>query len=188
MIIASREQANKLLAVDSNLFKNDERNIIPGDSNIEVRALRHGKPAGRENLTAEQRKIIAEEAIISGKTIVEIAEQFGISHDTVAAYKSGATSCATYNEKDEDLSKHINSVKENIISEAQNKLLTAIQEITSDKIGAAKVRDIAGIAKDMSSIVKNMGPEMVVNDNRKVIIYRPRERQEDEYEVIDVSS
>ena len=187
MIITSRDKANILLSDDKNLFKNDERNIIRGESNIEVRELRHGKKEGTTNLTDEQRQIIATEAIASGKTYLEIADEYGISHDSVAAYANGATSCATYNVKDEVLNKHITQVKDVITSAAQNRLLTAIKEITDSKLSDAKVRDLSGIAKDMSTVIKNMGPEVVFNDNRKVILYKPRQREEDEYEVIDVS-
>jgi len=188
MIIASRDKANALLRVDSNLFKNDDRNSIPGETNIEVRSLTHGKKPGTENLSDDQRKIIAEAAHVSGKTIQEIAEEYGVSPDSVAAYKNGATSLATYNEPNVDLDKHIKDVRQTITATAQNKLMLAMQEITGDRLADAKVRDVASIAKDMSSIVKNMGTELTYNDNRKVILYKPRQKEEDEYEVIDVHS
>ena len=201
MIICDRSKANNLLTVESNLFKNDERNIIPESSTImvpltgeviereEVRPVQHGRGAGRENLTDDQRKIIAEEALVSGKTIQEIAEQYGVSASSVSAYSNGVTSTKVYNEKkNESLESHIKETKEIVQAEAQNKLLLAIRNITDEKIGGAKVRDIAGIAKDMSAVIKNMGPETIINDNRKVILYKPRQKEEDEYEVVEVSS
>ncbi len=184
MIICDRESANSLLNDNRNLLSKDERNKDIID--YEVKEIKHGRGLGVENLTPEMRKIIAEEALTSGKTVDEVALEFGVSRDAVNAYKHGATSEATYNEPNTDLAPHVEGVKEQIKSHAQNALLTAIQSLTSNKISGAKAKDIAGIAKDMSSVLRNIEPQTagpVINN--KVLVYSPRVKEEDDYNVIE---
>src|SRR5688572_5568382 len=59
----------------------------------------------------EIRKVIAEESI-NGTPAKELSELFGVSLSSVSAYKNGATSTATYNEKDESLTLHTEKVRE----------------------------------------------------------------------------
>jgi transposase-like protein len=184
VIICSREEANTLIADDRNLFSRDERNkdIV----NYEVKEIKHGRGAGKENLSDEMRKIIAEDALVSGRTIQEVADEYGISRDAVNAYKHGATSEATYNVPNQELAPHVTQVKDEIKLKAQNALLTAIQSLTDDKISGSKAKDIAGIAKDMSSVLRNIEPQTsgpVINN--KVLVYSPRVKEEDDYKVIE---
>lgn len=136
----------------------------------------------------EIRALVAEEAIINGHT-KEIATQFGISKSSVDAYKNGATSTTTYNEPDKSLSDANKQVRDVITDKARGRLMSALDAITDENIGNAKVKDIASIAKDMSVIVKNMEPNVPVDNskNTQVIIYRPRMRDEDEFDVITVN-
>jgi len=184
MIICSRDEANKLIHDDTNLFKNDERNKDIIDYKIEP--IKHGRGAGVENLTEGMRQLIAEEALVSGRTIQDIADEYGISRDAVNAYKHGATSEATYNQPNANLLEKVIEVKDNIKTQAQNKLLLAIQSLTDQKISSAKAKDIAGIAKDMSSVIRNVeGPDGPTFNNSKVLIYSPRLKEEDDYKVIE---
>jgi hypothetical protein len=133
------------------------------------------------------RQVIAEEAI-NGTPAKELSEQFGISTSSISAYKNGATSTASYNTPDNQLAKANDDVRENIASHARSRLMMALEEITPDKIAGAKIKDIAGIAKDMSAVVKNMEPQgPQVQQNTQVVVYRPRTRDEDEFEVITVN-
>ena len=189
MIICSRDEANSLLQDSRNLLSTDERNKDVIDYPIEQ--IKHGRGAGVENLTDEMRKIIAEEAILSGKSQEEIAKEYGVSIDAVRAYKNGATSSATFNTPDAVLGPHVaeikEEVKEQIKTHAQNALLTAIQSLTDSKISGAKAKDIAGIAKDMSSVLRNIEPQTngpIINNN-KVLVYSPRVKEEDDYNVIE---
>lgn len=184
MIICSRQEANKLINTDVNIFKNDERNKDVID--YQVIPIKHGRGAGVENLTPGMRELIATEALVSGKTIDQIAEEFGVSRDAVNAYKHGATSEATYNQPNHELATVVDNVKSEIKKEAQNKLLTAIQSLTDSKISQAKAKDIAGIAKDMSSVMRNIdGPDGNIINNNRVLIYSPRLKEEDDYKVIE---
>lgn len=184
MIICSRQEANTLIGDSRNLLSADERNKDIID--YEVLEIKHGRGAGVENLTPEMRKLIAEEALVSGRSQEDIAKEYGVSVDAVRAYKNGATSCATYNQPNEELAPHVAQVRDEIKLKAQNALLTAIQSLTDEKISGAKAKDIAGIAKDMSSVLRNIEPQSsgpVINN--KVLVYSPRVKEEDDYKVIE---
>lgn len=184
MIICNRSEANKLISDPKNLFKDDSRNKDVMDYPIEE--IKHGRGAGTKNVEPEIRKMIAEEAIRSNKTQAEIAEMYGVSPQSVEAYKNGSTSLATYNEPNEELKEVVDKTKEDIALSAKNRLAQCLQELTPSKIGAAKAKDIAGIAKDMSSVVKNMtvgdGSTII---NNKILVYQPRLKEEQDYEVVE---
>jgi hypothetical protein len=74
-----------------------------------------------------------------------------------------------------------------VSSSARAKLTLALEHITSDKIKDAKVGTISQIAKDMSSIVRNLEPTAQNVTNNQVIVYRPRQREEEDFEVITVN-
>jgi hypothetical protein len=135
------------------------------------------------------RNIISEKAITEGKTAA-IAKQFGVSKSSVDAYKNGATSTASYNKPDDKLAKANNDVREVIRNQARTKLLDALNEITPSKIAGAKIRDIASITKDLSSVVKDMdidSQDKSGSNGPKIMIYAPRLRSEEEFEVITVN-
>lgn len=186
MIICSREEGNQLLQDESNLFKEDERNkdIIKEFIDYETREIKHGR-GDSLNLDDERRKEIATLALTSGLSTEEVAKLCGVSEQAVSAYKKGATSEATYNKKDEVLAPHVDGIRNEISSVAKNKLLLAMEALTGEKIHSAKARDIAGIAKDMSAVMKNMTPDGPLIQNNKVLIYQPRVKEEDDFDVIE---
>lgn len=143
---------------------------------------------GSKEVPESLRKLIAGEAIV-GVSAIELSEVFNVSKSSVSAYKNGATSTSTYNNPDEALKLHNDGVRSSIVGMAQSKLIEAINEITAEKLRDAKVNIAASVARDMSSIVKNISPsnEGGSNNNNKVIIYKPRMKEEDDYDVIVVS-
>ena len=190
MIICSREAAQSLIQSESNLFRDDERNkdIVSEFLNYETKEIKHGR-GDSLNLDDEQRKEIATLALTSGLSIEEVSKLTGASPSQVSAYKNGATSTATYHDKDKVLGEHVESVKSEITSAAQNKLKLAIEALTGEKINSAKARDIAGIAKDMSQIVRNIEGDSGSGSgtNVKVMIYQPRAKEESDFKVIEVN-
>ena len=156
-------------------------------SNGEVKDLTRGRPKGSENVPTEVQKIIGETAIKEGNGEAEdLAEELGISKQSVHAYKKGATSLATYDEPKPELANHINDVKRLISNEAKNTLLSALQSITHDKLQDTKPRDAAGIARDMSAVIKNIEPEQKDGPPVQFVLLAPPMKEEKEYEVIDV--
>lgn len=141
---------------------------------------------GVNQLPESLRKVIGESSIVDGNK--NVIESFGISQASVSAYKHGATSTSTYNEPNKELKSHINGTKERIIKKASKKLNLALDSITEDKMVDIKARDAAGIAKDMSQIIRNMEPEK--NDGpqqqNNIVFYAPRLREESDFETITI--
>jgi hypothetical protein len=151
----------------------------------ELKEIERGR--GDKKETPESiREFIAAEAIC-GADINTLRDEMGISKSSISAYKNGATSTATYHKPDESLAKANMEVRDKITGKAQAKLINALDAI--DIIGEKlKPREAADIAMKMSSVVKNLQPDasnMFVNQN-KVVIFKPRMREEDDYEVLQV--
>ena len=134
------------------------------------------------------REQIAED-LIDGATIPEVMDAYGISQASASAYKNGATSTATYNEPNESLTEANNKVRLEISSAARNRLRAALMHITEEKLASAKLRDIASVARDMSTIVNTMEPTASNGNNQGVqfVFNVPRQRAEKEYDVIELN-
>jgi hypothetical protein len=151
-----------------------------------------GRKSGDNNVPESLRKIIGEESQINGRaSALEIAKQFGISPSSVSAYNNGAHSTATYETKEPVLQTHIDNSKQRVISKARAKLVQSLNRITPQKLNDAKVRDLSGIAKDMSVIIKNMEPPVEENKNERnplpaFILYAPTFIKEETFDVIHV--
>ncbi|SRR5258706_8927296 len=159
-------------------------------SNEQVRAqvvnIERGRTLGRTEVPQVIRQIVAEEAIENGHSQA-VADRFGLSKSSVDAYKIGATSTASYNEPDNALARAVNNKKNEISDIARGRLSAALSSLTDDKIDGAKARDIASIAKNMSAVIKDMEPAVIQQNNTQVIIYKPRMRDEDEFDIITVN-
>lgn len=152
-------------------------------SNETTIELVHGR--GDKKETPEiLRELIASEAI-AGASAKDLSRQFNVSESSVSAYKNGATSTSTYNRPDEQLEKANDKTRDEITGAAKTKLIQALEAINfGDKI---KPNIASAVARDMSTIMKNTSndPSVVINNNRTVV-FAPRMKEEDEYEVIDV--
>jgi hypothetical protein len=151
---------------------------------ITYKDLVHGRN-GKKEVPSVIRELASEMSIEGARPDV-ISEQLMISKSSISAYKHNATSTASYNRPDELLAQANKSVRNNIRTNALGRLSAAIETITEEKLLASKVRDAASVAKDMSVIVKNMEEENVGKSGNKVIIFRPRTREESDFEVIEV--
>lgn len=165
-----------------------EKELSRAIQNYEIKQIERGRKPGSREVPDTLRKIIGEEAAINGRQSgLQIAQQFGISESSVDAYKVGARSEATYN--DRPASEYINQAKARVAKRARNKLIQAIHHITEDKLAEAKAKDLAGVAKDMSAVIRNMEPEMKREDGQKgptFIFYCPQTRSEDTFDAVFV--
>lgn len=148
-----------------------------------------GRPKGGLEVPNGLRNLIGADAIENGRaSALELAKNFDISSSSVSAYTNGATSTATYDKKPNG--NEIQKVKDRISKRARVKLMDALRHITDDKLTSAKARDLAGIAKDMSGIVKSMeesnGPNGPGGEGPTFIFYSPRIRNEESFKVIDI--
>lgn len=156
---------------------------------IIIETPRPGRKTGDFNVPEPLRKIIAENSIEEGsKATKEFAASFGISSSSVSAYKNGARSTASYDNPDDGLRSIVKDTKIKISSRAKSRLLKAIHHITDEKLEGAKVRDLAGIAKDLASVVKVMEPETkqapINNGGPTFVFYTPPQKKEEQYETL----
>lgn len=152
-----------------------------------IEELKKGRGDGNIEVPNALRNIIGQTAIESGRQeALELAKRFGISASSASAYANGATSTASYHEKPNG--NIINSTKEKIARRARGKLMLALSHITKDRLESATLRDVSGVAKDMSIIAKNMEPSAEAPDATKsgptFVFYSPQVTEEKKFEVI----
>jgi len=162
---------------------------LPVGNGVAIVPINKGRGNGNIEVPESLRKIIGEESAIQGRaSALEIADSFGISPSSVSAYAHGSTSTASYDDRP-NLTE-INDAKLRIAKRARNKLTLALNSLTKDKIDSAKAKDIAGVAKDMSAIIRNMEPETPKRDGGPggptFIFYSPQMRTEKVFDVVHV--
>jgi len=149
-----------------------------------------GRGLGNVEVPETLRKIIGDTSVVSGRQdALQLAAALDISPSSVSAYANGATSTASYDKPNVSLMNHIQGRKEKISKRAMNKLNLALGSITEDSLNGITPREAAGIAKDMSVIIKHMEPPASVipvnqQNNTQFIFYKPQTRLEESYEVI----
>lgn len=151
-----------------------------------------GRSDGDVNVPDSLRKIIGEDAVINGRqSALGLAKSFGISPSSVSAYAKGATSTTSYNSPKSSIISHINKSRVRAIKRASTTLNSALGSITQDKLDYTDAKDLAGIAKDMSVIIKNLEPQQVneVQSDKgpQFVIYAPQFKSEQSFEVITVN-
>ena len=151
-------------------------------------------PRGRgENSTEvpnSLRNLIGDESQTNGRqSAIELAQSFGISASSVSAYNAGATSTSTYNDRPNIGA--IRKARERIAKRARGKLFLALSKITEDKLDEANVKDLSMIAKDMSTIIRNVEPvetesnkDKNVNNGPTFVFYAPQIRKENTFEEV----
>lgn len=151
------------------------------------------KGRGKDNVEVPDslRKLIGEESAINGrKEALELADNFGIRPSSVSAYANGSRSTASYaNQVDIN---NLNSARLRVAKRARTKLVLALNSLTKEKIENAKAKDIAGVAKDMSVVIRNMEPETPKspgengNGGPTFIFYSPQFRKEEVFDMVRV--
>ena len=167
----------------------------PSDSNqtnnpseVEIVELpSKGRGLGNVEVPDSLRRVIGETHITDGRQeAVDFAKRFGISPSSASAYGVGANSTTTYDERPNQ--ETITKSKDRISKVARGKLMQALRHITSDKLGETKARELAGIARDMSAVVKNMedeGPKVPGgNGGPTFVFYSPQFHKEEHYETV----
>ena len=151
-----------------------------------------GRSNGDVNVPESLRKIIGEESVINGRqAALQLASQFGISPSSVSAYSKGATSTASIDTPKQSIIQHINKSRQRSIKRASSVLNAALSAITQDKLDYTDARDLSGIAKDMSAIIKNLEPPADVNPSEgrgpQFVVYAPVFRDERSFDSITVN-
>jgi hypothetical protein len=156
---------------------------------VVIKDMERGRTPGAVGVPDGLRKIIGDESVTNGReAAIALARDFGISESSVSAYAKGATSTASYNDRPN--AGVINSAKERISKKARARLMMSLNLLTEDKFADAKARDIAAVAKDMSTIVRNMEPPPSVNPTDstapRFVVYSPQFKQETHYQTLVV--
>jgi len=166
--------------------------VVPSTEVVIIEKPSKGRNEGDVNVPDSLRQIIGEEAVLNGrKSALGLAGMFGISPSSVSAYANGATSTKSYDIPSSSISTHISRSRERAIKRASKTLNASLGAISQDKLDYTDAKDLAGIAKDMSVIIKNLEPEKVLptNDGQPVtqfIVYAPQFRKEESFETINV--
>lgn len=178
---------------DLEIQKNGSReksNSVPETIEAEIIDIQKpGRKEGDVNVPNGLRNLIADSAITDGRPdAIKLAQMFGISPSSVSAYSDGAKSTATYNDRPNK--PIVDEARERIIRRARNKLSLALKSLTEDKLEKASARDVAGVAKDMSVVIKNIEPDKEDNSEKSggptFVIYSPQFRDERSFEIIHV--
>lgn len=147
-----------------------------------------GRGEGSVEVPDALRKVIGETSTTSGRGVAtELASNFGISASSVSAYANGAKSTASYD--DTPNKGIITGAKERIQKRARSKLLLALNHLTTDKLEPASAKELAGIARDMSAVVKNMEEPTIPTINNQngpqFVFYAPQFRKEEHFDVVE---
>lgn len=152
-----------------------------------------GRGTDNPNTPDSIRKLIGDNALTDGRQdSIALAEALGISSHSVEAYSAGATSLATYHKKD-PLKDFLSGRRQKIARRASSAVLRAIEEISDEKLGASKAVELAGIAKALSGVVKDMLPEEKGNNTNvntavKLVVHVPQQTKETSFDTITVES
>jgi len=156
--------------------------------------LKPGRKKGDTNVPEELRKILGEESVIHGrKSALELASKLGVSNSSVSAYANGANSTTTYHKKDKELLTHLNSAKLRLANKARHKLSKTLEFMTEGKMEGAKLYELAGIARAMAGVIKDMTPTPAESNSSinvngpSIIMYNPGFQSEDKFDTIDMT-
>lgn len=181
--------------VDDALFEQELAKLnIPADKDksatyeVPNAIVRDPKPLGRgegtKNVPEPVRELVAELAI-NGVPHKEISQALQVSQSSISAYQKGATSTATIDTPVERLANHVKQLKLGIATKAKEKLDSALDNITDDKIKDLSANKLGQLARDMSSIVKDMSDDDTDNERPvQVVFFSPRPTSRNEYDVI----
>jgi hypothetical protein len=168
----------------SNLKILEESNLVPSTQIIDITK---GRGIGNVEVPDSLRKIIGETSTIEGRSeAIALAKQFGISSSSTSAYANGSHSTSSYDNPTE-VKQHINNAKERITKKARNKLILALNHITTDKLENAGPAVLSQVARNMGCIIKDMEPDSdkVTGSNQpQFIFYAPQIKSEASFDVI----
>lgn len=172
--------------VNSDEFEKEISINSPKESG-QVKIIEKGRGNGNVEVPNTLRKVIGEESETNGRqAAIELGQRFGISSSSVSAYANGSTSTKSYDETPNK--PYLNNARIRISDRARKKLSLALSHITPDKFDTARLRDISGVAKDMSAIIKNLEPQVESSINEKqspqIILFAPTIMKEESFEVI----
>lgn len=152
---------------------------------VDYKTIESGRGKGKTEVPLEIKKLVASEAL-AGISVDEIREKYNVSASSVSAYKNDANSTASYHDANKELAENNKQVRTTISERAEGVILESIGLLTVEKLAAAKARDIAGIAKDMSAVISNMKDKGNAPTGVNITIMVPQVKEEQDFKVIDI--
>mgnify|MGYP001163227428 FL=1 len=143
-----------------------------------------GRTPEKENTPESIRKVIATEPL---EARGELASLFNVGIDSVSNYRDGNNARTIENP---ELKLVALGARERVAKKARNRLNLALNHITEDKLSDAKLSEISSVARDMSTIVKNMEPPAEQGGNKlnaQFVFFAPRLKSESDYDSVIVS-
>lgn len=177
-----------MLIVNDVDLEGELNRLSDGKSHVgQVKDRELGRKEGTKEVPEELRKIIGENALIEGNK--STAKAFGVSESSVSAYKKGATSTKSYNDPDADLKAFMDESRNKISTKARRKLIDAIDNITDSKLEECSVKVLASVARDMSSVIRNMEPEQKEDrsNNVQFVLFAPQMKNESDFALKQVN-
>jgi hypothetical protein len=162
---------------------------------VEVRKLHEGgRKNGDTNLTPLMRTLIGAAAEVDGNN-AKTAKTFGVSDRAVANYRKGRTSRSTPIKAEaraevEEVVEVVKDQKQDIKSKATSRLDSLFNgPISEENLSTLKPREAVSVAKDLATVIDRVSVRESGHEQRvQVVIFAPRQREEKEYEAIDVSA
>lgn len=177
------EEVNERLSHDRNAlnrFSNVKKRLIvvPKDK----REGNSGRNLGDTNLNPMMREIVGTAAHFD--KLKNVAKAFDVSMSTVANSKVGNVGPIR---KDEDLRDKISKNLEVARDKALDKLMDALGLMNPEKMENANLSVLSKVAADMARVVEKTNPlkDTTIDNSTKILVYRPRQNSEDDYEIID---
>ncbi len=151
--------------------------VLPKDK----RESNSGRTKGAKNLTPMMREIIGTAAHFDKAQ--NVADSFGVSHDTVGNCKAGRIgSFKNSEELKAKIEKNLDSVKDL----ALNRLMKSLNLLDDEKLENCNAPVLSKIAADMSRVVEKVTPKSdFIDQSTKILVYRPRQNAEEDYEIIE---
>lgn len=178
--------------VNDDVFESElNRDSIPVGEIKLPKELGRGK--GNIETPDSIRKIIGDNALTDGrKDSLALADAFGLSHQTVAAYSNGTTSLKTYNDQTNPLKGFLEGRRKKIANRASSAIIRAIENITDEKLADSKAAELASVAKALSGVVKDMLPDESNSNNTnintavKLVVHVPQQTKESSFDTIAI--
>lgn len=183
-MLYTEEQVETILTNPKNLVNQFEKNI--SSSTLEVKDKEYSSRG--ISRTTEERVLIGTIARAGLGTVQEVADAFGVGHESVENYKMGRTTRVSeplykpHPELEERIVKNLDIVQERAV----DVLLRSLGVITDEKLAKASAKDASSIAANASKIVQNCAPQIAQDNRIQVIMYAPKQKELKDYQTVEI--